>query len=164
MALQLFVHDNVAGTCELASLLPYPKITTVDPSVTVTPVVDPATGQVDYQLDVDNTVDINVDNFSYDAAAQNITLTETDGTVHTINVTDLLDNVTSVVTQGVTVGNTIAKHDDGTGNVVDIIETITEIGLDGAGFTYKAEDGTETNISFCDMASALPDNGTVVGG
>lgn len=164
MALQLFVHDSTAGTCELAGLLPYPKVTTTDPQVTITPVVDATTGQVDYQIDVDNTVDINVDNFTYDATSQNIVLTETDGTVHTINVSDLLDNVTSVVTPVVTAGNVIAEHDDGDGTVVKIFETVTEIVVDGAGFTYVDEAGVKTNITICEMMSNLPDNGTVVGG
>lgn len=164
MALQLFVHDSTAGTCELAALLPYPKVTTSDPTVTVTPVVDASTGQVSYDLEVDHTVDVNVSNFTYDAATQDITLTETDGDTHVINVSDLLDNVISKLTQVVTAGNVIAKHEDGDGTVVDILETITEIALDGAGFTYKDEAGVETTISFCDMASGLTDNGTVIGG
>lgn len=164
MALKLFVHDTVTGACELAGLVPYPKVTTTDPTVTITPTVDATTGQTSYDLAVEHTVDINVDNFSYDPATQDITLTETDGTVHVIDLTDLLDNVTSTVTPVVTAGNVVAKHDDGEGTVVDIYETVTKITADGAGFTYTDEAGVGTTITFCEMASNLPDNGTVVGG
>ena len=164
MALQLFVKDSASGACELATLLPYPKVTTTDPQVTITPVADATTGQIDYQIDVDNTVDINVDNFSYDPSTQDITLTETDGTVHVIDLSDLLDNVTSVVTPVVTAGNVIAKHDDGDGNVVDIFETVTTLALDGAGFTYTDELGVPVTVTICDMMDNLPNTGTVVGG
>lgn len=164
MALKLFVHDTTSGTCELAGLVPYPKVTTSDPTVTITPTVDATTGQTSYDLAVEHTVDINVDNFSYDPATQDITLTETDGTVHVIDLTDLLDNVTSTVTPVVTAGNVVATHDDGEGTVVDIFETVTAVVVDGPGFVYVDEAGDKTLITLCEMASNLPDNGTVVGG
>lgn len=163
MALKLFVHDTTSGACELAGLVPYPKVTTTDPTVTVTPVVA-ADGSVDYQLAVDHTVDINVDNFAYDPATQDIALTETDGTVHTINVSDLLDGATSAVSAAYTSGNLIAKHSDGAGTTVGIYESVTSVAIDGPGFTHTAEGGVTTTITLCDMASNLVDNGTLLGG
>lgn len=163
MALKLFVHDTTTGSCELAGLVPYPSVSTTDPSVTVTPVVDPATGQVDYQLAVEHTVDINVDAFSYDATTKDIILTETDGTVHTINVADLLDNVSSTMTPLVK-GSAIAEHDNGEGNVVTIYETVTQIGVTGSSLIYVDENGDKNEVSLCQLISGLDDNGTTVGG
>ncbi|MFB9106132.1 hypothetical protein ACFFU1_14610, partial [Algibacter miyuki] len=56
---------------------------------------------------------------------------------------------TSEVTQVVTTGNAIATHDDGTGNTVDVLETVTTFNdTDGDGiFTYTSEDGTETEVA-----------------
>lgn len=53
----------------------------------------------------------------------------------------------SLVTQVVTNGNVIATHDDGSGNVTDIEETVTTLTSDGAGgFIYRNERGDVTNI------------------
>ena len=163
MALKLFVHDTTTGSCELAGLVPYPTVTSADPSVTILPVVDTATGQVDYQIDVEHTVDINVENFTYDAATKDIILTETDGDTHTINVSDLLDNVTSKLTKIVS-GNVIASHDDGEGNVTEIHETITSFSAVDGTLVYVDEAGGNSEVAICELLSTLPDNGTTVGG
>lgn len=160
--LKLFVHNADTGACELAGLLPYPVVTTEDADVTITTVTDPDTGQVSYDIAVDTAVDVNVDNFSYDSDAKTIILTETDGTVHTIDVSELMDNVTSTVTQVVT-GNEIATHDDGAGNVTSIQETVTSLAADGGALVFTAEDGAETTISICELMAAIPDNGLVLG-
>ena len=70
---------------------------------------------------------------------------------------------TSVVTQEVK-GNLIATHVDGAGNTVEIHETITDMVVDGDSFVYIDEVGDKHPISICELLSALPDNGTVIGG
>ena len=41
MSLKLFLHDDVAGSCELAELRPYPAVTSTDSTLDVTAVVGP---------------------------------------------------------------------------------------------------------------------------
>lgn len=50
-------------------------------------------------------------------------------------------------------GNLIARHNDGTGNLVDIDETITSIELDGTDLNYTAEDGVETVIDLSSIGN-----------
>ncbi|WP_299363529.1 hypothetical protein [Winogradskyella sp.] len=68
---------------------------------------------------------------------------------------------TSVMTQVVT-GNEIATHDDGTGNVVSIQETVTTMVDNGNGtYTYTSEDGTTTTTATpgAETVTTLVDNG-----
>ena len=80
------------------------------------------------------TVDINVNNFSYNNLTKEIILTETDGTIHTIDISDLVD-----------------------------VETITTLVINGDGSaTYTSEDGTVTVIpaptysSYTDAVTGTP--------
>ena len=72
------------------------------------------------------------------------TYTDEDGTITTI--LDGSTGSTSLITNTI-VGNTIATHDDGFGNTVDINETVTTLTDNGDDtFTYTSEDGTQTSI------------------
>ncbi|MFD2037536.1 hypothetical protein ACFSKL_22270 [Belliella marina] len=73
------------------------------------------------------------------------THTAADGTVVTF------DANTSTVTQVATSGNVIATHNDGTGNEVQILETLTTIVDNGNGtFTYTDENGDTVIINMSD--------------
>lgn len=71
----------------------------------------------------------------------------------------------SVVTATVTTGNQIGSHDDGSGTVVDLFETVTTNIDNGDGtWTLTSEDGTVTTIDVCaavaaNCADTLVDNG-----
>lgn len=75
-------------------------------------------------------------------------------------------NDTSVVTQTVTVGNEIAEHDDGTGNLVPIIETVTEIDFDTTTgeITYTDENGAETDLDLTSLTKVSEVTQTVTVG
>ncbi len=68
-------------------------------------------------------VDINVANFSYSQATHTITLTETDGTVHNINIADLVNLYTVVSTQA---GNLIHAGAD-TGAYLSVIDLLNAL-------------------------------------
>lgn len=51
-------------------------------------------------LNANLSVDVNVSNLSYNSTTKDIVLTETDGTVHTINVSDLVDTLPSGTSNG----------------------------------------------------------------
>ena len=82
-------------------------VTSILPAETVTPLVDNGDGTYTYTDEAGNetvistTVDVNVDFVSYDPATKTITITETDGTVHPINISDLIDSetITSLLIQ-----------------------------------------------------------------
>ncbi len=155
----LFLVQRDDGSCAKVRLSPYPVVTSADADVTVTATTDPTTGQVTYDLAVATTVDINVDNVGYDAATNTLTVTETDGTVHNVDLSDLVDPPSSV-SQTVTVGNEVAVHDDGSGNTTPILESVTAMADNNDGsFTHTAEDGTQTTISLCDLLDDVPDAG-----
>ena len=77
-----------------------------------------------FDLSVTHTVDINVDMFTYDPATKIITLTETDGTVHTINVSDLVDAevVTTMVIQ--VDGSTVYTNENGVQTIIPAPVTV----------------------------------------
>src|SRR5690606_31099046 len=87
------------------------------------------------------------------ANTDNVVVADANGVLKTVAVSDV--GSTSEVTQTVTTGNTIATHDDGQGNTVDIIETVTTFDdTDGDGvYTYASEDGTITDIDTNTTAS-----------
>ena len=78
-------------------------------------------------------------------------------TVYTVAATP--SQVTNVVG-----GHRIATHTSGTGVATDINETVTTLSVNGAGFTYTNEAGTQTTVTICSLAHALPDNGAILGG
>lgn len=166
MALKLYVVDDVAGTCELRGLVPYPTLTASSGEVTLNQTVDPVTGAVSYDIsDITHTVDVNVDAFGYDPVTKDLTITETDGTVHTQNLGDLVDAAgnPSVVTQ-VATGNEIATHDDGAGTTVSIQETVTSAVVNGSSIDFTDEAGSVSSIGLCDLMQNTVDNGAFVGG
>ena len=113
------VKDN--GTCELATLKPYPIVIGTN-EVAVTSSTT-STGAVQYVVSASPSV------------------------------------VTNVVG-----GHRIATHTSGTGAVVDINETVTTLTVSGAGFTYVNEAGVPVNVTICQLAHGLPDNGAIIGG
>ena len=115
----VIVKDN--GTCELATLKPYPIVIGTN-EVTVTSSTT-STGAVQYVVSASPSV------------------------------------VTNVVG-----GHRIATHTSGTGTVVDINETVTTLTVSGAGFTYVNEAGVPVNVTICQLAHGLPDNGAIIGG
>ena len=78
-------------------------------------------------------------------------------TVYTVAASP--SSVTNIVS-----GHRIATHTSGTGVATDINETVTSLVVSGSGFTYTNEVGTQTTISICSLAHALPDNGAIIGG
>ncbi len=117
------VKDN--GTCELATLKPYPIVIGTD-EVTVTSSTT-STGAVQYVVSASPSASPSV-------------------------VTNVVD------------GNRIATHTSGTGTVVNINETVTTLTVSGAGFTYVNEAGVSVDVTICQLAHGLPDNGAVIGG
>ena len=155
---------------------------------TVTTLVDNGNGTYTYTNEagatsvITLTTDINVANFSYNSTTKEITLTETDSTVHTISIADLVDvetltvlaynattneltytdedGVSTVITlnnsaiTNTVAGNLIATHTSGDGTVTNINETITSL-AGGTGdnlLTYTKEDGTTDVI---DLSAVL---------
>jgi len=131
MAHEVRVRDTVTGLCGWATPICPTVVTSADSSLTVTNVGTPQAPVFD--ISASYTVDINVQNFTYDAVAKDIILTETDGTVHTINVADLVD--TETVT-------TMVQNANGT-------------------YTYTSEDATATTIDICTLESGLANFGTL---
>ena len=94
-----------------------------------------------FDLSANYTVDINTDTFAYDPSSKTITLTETDGTVHNINVADLVD-VETVTTMVIQIdGSTIYTNEDGVKTTI------------AAPVTLKSTDNT-INIESTGTASA----------
>lgn len=93
-------------------------------------------------------LDINVGSLSYDPISGVITLIETDGTVHTVDIGPFVETVTSI-TDTVT-GNPIANYVAEDGSITTINETITEInntilGHNIAVYTNEAGDDVAIN-------------------
>jgi hypothetical protein len=150
----LIVEDS--GACGQGTLRKYPSVSSPDGSITVTPIVG-ADGGTTYQVAV--THDINVANASYDAASTILTLTETDGEVHTVNLGTLVSTVDNTLPSG----HLIAVH-TANGQAVDILETVTNMTRSGATIQYVNEAGQTLSIPVCDLLTSIADNGTIVGG
>jgi len=161
MPLKVLVLDDVTEDCDLRQLVPYPTISSVNGSVTITPTVS-ANGQTMYDLAAD--VDVNVSNFSYNPANRVITLTETDGQTHQIDISDLVDTDSVSVVEPLVSGQAIANHSDGGGNMVVIQESLTSFTTTGTGFTHTNEAGTSLTVDMCDLIGNIADNGLFIGG
>lgn len=76
-----------------------------------------------------------------------LTVTRDDSSTFDIDLSLLLDtdSVSSIINTLGT-GNLIATHDDGQGNVVNILETITSLTLNANVLTYTREDGSTDTI------------------
>ena len=97
-------------------LSPVTSVTSDDGTVTV---INTGTSESPiFDLSVTHTVDINTDTFSYDPSTKTITLVETDGTRHQINISDLIDTetVTNMVIQ--VDGSTIYTNESGVETVI----------------------------------------------
>jgi len=129
---------------------------------TITTLTDNGDGTFSYTSEdgtvttISLTVDVNVQGLSYDQVTKQITLTETDGSTHVIDVSDLVDaeTITTLVDNGngsftytneagtsvtffssefltsitnTVTGHKIADYTDESGNVTPINETITSI-------------------------------------
>jgi len=161
MPLRVLVVDDVADDCDLRELVPYPTLGSMNGTVTINPVVS-ANGQVMYDLSAD--VDVNVSNLAYNPANQVITLTETDGQTHQIDISDLVDTDSVSVVQPLVTGQPIANHADGDGNTQGIHESLTDFTSTGTTFSHTNEAGTTVTVDVCDLVSQVTDNGLFIGG
>ena len=87
--------------------------------------------------------------FEYDLTlvGNTVTLTKPDGSTDIITIPTDQDTVSSLTdTNANTNVRTIAVHDDGTGNTVNIEETITGLTVAGNILTYTKEDGTTDTV------------------
>lgn len=131
-------------------------------------------------------IDINVQNASLNGLV--LTITETDGQVHNVDLSSLASNYTanpdgsytltsingsvtipaptlpSSLTGASATGNTIGTHNDGQGNSVDINETVTTMVTNpDNSITFTSEDGTSTTIpadSVSSITSAVNADGS----
>lgn len=100
---------------------------------TITTLVDNNDGTLTYTSEdgsttvIDLNIDVNVANLSYDNVTKVITLTETDSTIHTINISDLIDVETVTTITNTVAGNKIADYTNENGAVVPINETVTGV-------------------------------------
>ena len=88
MTLKVVTHDTDTGICSLSDLTPYPVVQ-AGSNVTVTPAVDPATGQRTFT--VSSALDGNTTNLGYTPAANQGTVTSdtgTDAVIPLANVTN----------------------------------------------------------------------------
>lgn len=100
-------------------------------------------------------IDINVASVVYNPLTGEITLTETDGTVHTIDIGPTV--ITSDTVTGQATGNTIATHTAVDGTPFDIKETITSTTDNNDGsFTQVDETGNPVTIELCKLFNDLP--------
>ena len=89
---------------------------------------------------------LKIDSTSYDCTTGELTLTFLDASTEVINLAALK----SILTPVVTTGQTIATHDDGCGNVVDIKETVSTMSKNPATGLMEYTDETGTVTTFKD--------------
>ena len=153
--MRLFVYDPATGNCDLRQLVPYTGVTSADGSVVITASTG-ADGQPLFDLSA--SVDINVSNFSYDPASQTLTITETDGQTHSVNISDLVDVET--VTTLVSNADGSFTYTSENGTVTNIPspstaqQTLTSISANGTSIDYTDEAGDVTSIDIHDVISA----------
>lgn len=149
----IVVDDD--GSCSRKQLRPYPVISSPTGSLKITPVTG-ADGRVTYQIE--DLIDINLDDASLDPSTLILTLTDSDGSKETVNLSKLRSLLTNMVT-----GHRIATHNNGV-SIVDINETITSLKATASGLTYVNEAGVGVNISSCAILAGVADSTDFIGG
>ena len=130
MAHKIFIKDTITDACGFADPICPTVVVQGTGPVTVTDVSTP--GNPAYEVSVTpHTVDINVSNFAYDPVTKILTITETDGSTHPVDLSDLVDT--------------------------DVVTTLSTPG--GGIIRYVNEDGTVVDVSLCDVLGEYPDVG-----
>lgn len=117
MAHEIFVKDTITGQCGFATPICPTIITQGTGPVTVTDNSTP--GNPSYEISVTpHTVDINLDNFAFNPATRILTIVETDGTSHSVDLATLVDPETT--TNITTPGGGIIRYTNEEGTVQDV--------------------------------------------
>lgn len=124
---RIFVKDSVSGQCGFADPICPVQITSNNGSVTVVPTGTPQAPR--YDLSVVQVVDINVQGVTYNAVTRQLTVTETDGTAHTVDLASLvLPDIVTTLTYN---GNGIYTYvnEAGTPAVIDVAAALCQANL-----------------------------------